>query len=130
MARILVIEDDAATRLLLRTLAEHAGHDVIEAASGTQGVEAAVQALPDLIVVDLSLPQMSGTEVVRALRRDSRTRATRIALYTATMRTPAIDDFIEMYGLCAVLPKPGEPVALLAAIAGALAAPLPVADAG
>ena len=130
MARILIIDDDAMARLLVRTLAEHAGHEVIEAENGAQGLASANKASPDLIVLDLSLPKMSGTDVVRALRRDPRTRATRIALYTATMRNAAIDDFIEMYGLCAVLPKPGEPAALLAAIAGALAAPLPVADLG
>lgn len=130
VARILVIDDDAAARLLVRTLAEYAGHDVIEAANGAQGLASAHASPPDLIVVDLSLPQMSGTEVIRALRREPRTRATRIALYTATTRTAAIDDFMQMYGLSGMLPKPGEPAALLAAIAGALAAPLPVTDLG
>lgn len=130
MARILVVDDDFTARLLVRTLAEHAGHDVIEASNGADGLTAARETLPDLVVLDLSLPQLSGTDVVRALRRDPGTRGTRIALYTATARTAAIDDFIEMYGLCAVLPKPGEPADLLAAIAGALAAPAPVADLG
>jgi CheY-like chemotaxis protein len=130
MAEILVVDDDPAARLLLRTLAEHAGHGVHEAENGARGYEIALESTPDLVIIDLSMPQISGPEFVRMLRTDKRTARTRIALYTATSRTPAIDDFVEMYGLCAVLPKPSEPAELLAAIDAALRAPLPVRDLG
>lgn len=130
MARILIVDDDPNARLLVRTLAEHAGHDVIEANDGRAGYALALQSSPDLTIIDLAMPQMSGAEFVRALRADPRMRASRVALYTASIRDAAIADFAEMYGLCAVLPKPAEPGELIAAIERALAAPTPVPDRG
>lgn len=124
MARILVADDDRNARLLIRTLAEHAGHDVVEAADGERALLLARESPPDLAIVDLSMPLVSGPDFVRALRKDERTRTVRVALYTATLRTAAIDAFIDAYGICAVLPKPGEPAALLAALEAALGAAL------
>ncbi len=121
MAAILVVDDDPNARLLLRTLLTHAGHRVIEAANGAEGLSAAARDCPDLIVLDLSMPSMSGTEFVRALRADPRSKSANVALYTATAMNAALRDFMEMYGVRHVIPKPSEPLELLAAIEHALA---------
>ncbi len=120
MATILVVDDDPNARLLLRTLLTHAGHRVIEASNGMEGLSAAARDRPDLIVLDLSMPSMGGTEFVRALRTDSRSKSANVALYTATAMSPALRDFMEAYGVRHVLPKPSEPPELLAAVERAL----------
>lgn len=115
MARILIVDDDANNRLLLTTLLQHAGHSVTEAASGLSAAEAAVAERPDAIVVDLSLPDVSGVELIRRLRSDERTRDALIALYTATRLSPALEELADLYGIDGVIPKPGDPRQILAA---------------
>jgi CheY-like chemotaxis protein len=121
MASILVVDDDVNNRLLLATVLQHAGHTVLEAQSGRAGVEIAVCEKPDLIVVDLSLPDISGAELIRLLRSDERTRSALIALYTATRLSPAIEELTELYGIDGIIPKPADPHQLLEAFAGLLA---------
>jgi CheY-like chemotaxis protein len=113
VARILVIDDDANNRLLLRTLLLYAGHTVLEAASGKQGADIAFTEMPDLIVVDLSLPDISGAELIKRFRSDSKTTGIRLALYTATNMNAAIEELTETFNVAGVIPKPGEPQAIL-----------------
>ena len=120
MAKILVADDDEATRYLVRTLLVHAGHAVLEAADGRAALEAAAAESPDLILLDLSLPLVSGTELMRALRADSRTKGLAVALYTATPMNAALRDFMEIYGVGSAIPKPSEPQSLIDAVALAL----------
>jgi CheY-like chemotaxis protein len=120
VALILVVDDEPANRLLVKTLLEHAGHTLLEAAAGPVALETAVEYRPDLLLLDLSIPGMSGTEVVRALRSRPETAAVAIAIYTASAIHPAFRDFMELYGIRHVIPKPAEPQALLRAIEAAL----------
>ncbi|MGH7640718.1 MAG: response regulator transcription factor [Candidatus Dormibacteria bacterium] len=69
--RILIVEDDETVRMTLRyNLAAH-GYVVAEAGSGTRGLEQARRRPPDLVVLDLMLPELGGEEVCRILRRES-----------------------------------------------------------
>lgn len=120
MARVLVIDDAPETRLLVRTLLTHAGHDVLEAADGAVGLVSATEHEPDLVLLDFSMPAMSGPEFIRALRADQRVSRTVVALYTATTMNPALRDFMEIYEIRHVIPKPSEPQELLAAVERAL----------
>jgi two-component system, OmpR family, KDP operon response regulator KdpE len=65
---ILVIEDEPALQKFLRLTLETQGYGVIEAATGQQGLRHAATAAPDLIILDLGLPDMDGIEVARQLR--------------------------------------------------------------
>jgi CheY-like chemotaxis protein len=123
MAKILVVDDDPNTRLLLRTVLSYGGHDVIEAADGVEGLASAFRQVPDLILLDLSMPAMSGPEFLRALRAEVRGRSSKVALYTASAVSAAMRDFMEMYQIEHVIPKPSEPRELLEAIERALTAP-------
>jgi two-component system alkaline phosphatase synthesis response regulator PhoP len=70
MARVLVVEDDAA---ILETVAynlEREGHEVVKAADGVAGLELSRSVEPDLIVLDLMLPRMSGLDVCRVVREE------------------------------------------------------------
>jgi len=123
MATVLVVDDNANNRLLLTTLLEHAGHASLEAATGTDGARMAAQHHPDAAIVDLSLPDMSGADLIRRLRSDSETSQIRIALYTATRAGAAIEEIAGAYGIAAVIPKPGEPREILTAIGRLLESP-------
>jgi len=82
-ARVLVVEDDDATRNALRALLGDAGYLCDEAPDGERAVAAVSDALFDLVVLDLGLPGMSGTDVHRVLRQDPRTRFLPIVFLTA-----------------------------------------------
>lgn len=71
--RILVIDDERAIRRYLHTSLTAQGHQVFEAASGMEGLQAAAADHPDLIVLDLGLPDLDGVEVTRRLREWSQT---------------------------------------------------------
>lgn len=67
---ILVVDDCADVRQIIARLATNAGWRVLEAASGTEGVEIARRHRPSLIVTDLNLPGIDGLEVIRQIRAD------------------------------------------------------------
>jgi two-component system CheB/CheR fusion protein len=69
--RVLIVEDDADARAMLRSSLEWAGHEVFEAADGAEGIEAAVRLEPDVALIDLGLPEVDGYEVARQIRRRS-----------------------------------------------------------
>ena len=66
---MLVVEDDAPIRALVAEVVRLQGHDALEAANGAQAIELASSGQPDLVLVDWVLPDISGTEVIRELRR-------------------------------------------------------------
>ncbi len=70
-ARILVVEDEARLRELLRLYLERAGYEVREAADGRAALDAVDEDPPDLLVVDLMLPKLQGEALIRAIREDS-----------------------------------------------------------
>ena len=78
--RILVIEDNADNREMMRILLESSGHQVHEAADGVSGVEKAVQLEPDTVLIDIGLPGIDGYEVARQIRAKLRDRSRLIAL--------------------------------------------------
>ena len=71
MATVLVVDDERKIRELVRRYLERAGYVVLLAGSGTQGLETAERERPDLLILDLMLPDLPGEEVARTLRRRS-----------------------------------------------------------
>ena len=70
---ILHIEDNEFNRKIIRDLLARTGYRLLEAVDGEMGVTTALQELPDLILVDIQLPKISGLEATRRLRADPRT---------------------------------------------------------
>jgi len=70
LAQILVIDDEPQVRRLIQNILERAGHDVTEAADGLQGLTAARETRPDLVVTDILMPNKEGIETIRELRRE------------------------------------------------------------
>ncbi len=80
--RILVVEDNADAALTLRDFLELSGHEVQLAASGADGVQAARDFHPEIVLCDIGLPGMDGFEVAAALRSDPTTSAARLIAVT------------------------------------------------
>ena len=81
--RILIVEDHPLNMKLLRDLLEAHGYETLETGDGLEALNLARQSRPDLILMDLQLPDVSGLEVTRWLRREPGTRTTPIIAVTA-----------------------------------------------
>lgn len=102
-------------------LLRHAGHATLLAENGESALRALEGDAVDLLITDLSMPGVGGTDLVRAARKRRSRDELRIALYTATPQHRALDDFMEIYSVAAFIPKPSDPEAILAALEAALA---------
>ncbi|QDU86728.1 Autoinducer 2 sensor kinase/phosphatase LuxQ [Pirellulimonas nuda] len=78
--RIVIVEDQEANRRMLRRVLELDGHQVWEADSASQGIDAIQEHRPDLALVDIGLPDMPGYEIARRLRRDDHHASLLVAL--------------------------------------------------
>ena len=81
--RILVADDDPDLRLLLATVLERHGFEVITVPNGNALVRTAREILPDLLLIDVMMPVMDGLEAIRQLRQDTRTSHLPMLLLTA-----------------------------------------------
>lgn len=84
MKRILIVEDKATSRELMRTVLEKQGYAVIEAENGEQGLDQARAQMPDLILLDLQMPLRNGYEMAAELRKDPRFASVPIVAVTAS----------------------------------------------
>lgn len=83
MKRILIVEDNEMNREVLSRKLARSGYEVLLAADGLQGIERAQTQAPDLILMDLGLPEIDGWECVQRLRADRATRPIPIIALTA-----------------------------------------------
>jgi two-component system cell cycle response regulator DivK len=81
--RILVVEDNPLNLKLVRDVLQFAGYHVIEAHSGEEGLRVAQEDPPDLVLMDLQLPGIDGTETMRRLRQGSLGRDVPVVAVTA-----------------------------------------------
>ena len=81
--RILIVDDEEDILKLLRYNLGKAGFDVISANDGPQAIETAGRELPDLVVLDIMLPNMDGTEVLKALKKNPLTEKIPVVMLTA-----------------------------------------------
>jgi two-component system phosphate regulon response regulator PhoB len=83
MARILVVEDEADLREILGYNLSHAGHQVKLVSRGKEGLAVARAERPEVVLLDLMLPDLSGSDVCRAIKQDPTLRSTRVIMVTA-----------------------------------------------
>jgi len=81
--RILIIDDEPHMARLASYVLQTAGYDVLTAEDGRDGLEKLAQFKPDLVVCDITMPEMDGFEVVRTLRADPRWRHLPVIMLTA-----------------------------------------------
>ncbi len=106
--QILVIEDDHATGILYRAILAERNYEMLYAASGPPGLEMAKTHQPDMILLDMRLPQMAGLDVARALRENPATAQIPIVVISANLDTPE-GDRMRRLGCDAFLGKPFMP---------------------
>ena len=87
MSRILIVEDNEMNRDMLSRRLERRGYQVILAMDGRRGLAAARSEAPDLILMDMSLPEIDGWEVTRQLKSDDTTRCIPVIALTAHAMT-------------------------------------------
>ena len=120
MTRVLVIDDEAAIRLLCRVNLEAERMQVDEAADGRAGIEQARSTRPDVILLDVMMPGLDGWQVAEELVNDDRTRDIPIVFLTARADFRDRERGLEAGGI-AYLTKPFNPVELAALIEDLLA---------
>ncbi|WIG55704.1 MAG: twitching motility protein PilH [Rhodanobacteraceae bacterium] len=104
-ARVLVVDDSATIRAVLGKMLAQDSYEVLVAADGESAVTLAQAQLPDLIFLDIVLPGISGFAVLRALRRDSRTRTTPIIMMSGNQQ--ATEQFyVQRFGADGFVKKP------------------------
>lgn len=105
MAYILVVEDSRDNREVTRLILQGAGHTVLIAPDGVSGLDAAVRAKPDLILMDLALPHIDGWEATRRLKEDPATRDIPVIAFTAHVLAEDMQRARDV-GCAAVIAKP------------------------
>ena len=119
--RILLVDDQPDQIEMYRFALEHAGFLIDEAVNGTTALEQVRQVPPDLIVLDLRLPDMSGWDVCTALKQDPATASIPIIILTAAASTTLAEQAAS-HGCAAHLLKPCFPDDLTAKVREVLAA--------
>jgi two-component system cell cycle response regulator DivK len=112
---ILYVEDNEYNRKIVRQLLARTSYRLSEAVDGEQGVATALATPPDLILMDIQLPKMSGLDATRQLRGDPRTAAVPIIVVTS-FALSGDDQKAKAAGATAYLAKPYSPRELLAKI--------------
>ncbi len=112
MTKLLIVEDNEMNRDMLSRRLVRRGYEVAVACDGVEGLEAARRERPDLILMDMSLPEMDGWTATQILKSDLLTRATPVVALTAHA-TPADRDRALAAGCDAFETKPVDLVRLL-----------------
>jgi two-component system cell cycle response regulator len=119
MKRILVIDDLPENVFLLKDRLEHEGYVVLTADCGNSGIEKATDEMPDLILLDVMMPDINGFEVCKTLVNDSRTSDIPILLVTAKTDAEDIKEGLDA-GAFDYIKKPISKIELLARVKSAL----------
>jgi two-component system cell cycle response regulator DivK len=117
---VLLVDHDADSRVVYRTMLEHAGFEVLEAAHGAQGVNLARSNLPDVVVMALEMPILDGYRALEELKKHATTSGAPVIALTS-LAWEADRERALAAGFCECLVKPCEPVQLLEAVRAQLA---------
>ena len=110
---ILLVEDNEDNRIIYATALRYAGYNVLEAVTGTQGVQQARDSQPDLILMDISVPELDGWEATAVLKADPRTQRIPVVAVTAHA-LPGDEERSLQAGCDGYLAKPIPPASLIA----------------
>jgi two-component system cell cycle response regulator DivK len=120
MSLILIVEDNDKNLKLVRDVLQAKGYATLEASTGEDGIRLARERVPDLILMDIQLPGMSGIDALHALRGDAATRDIAIVAVTASVMQQD-RTVITAAGFDEYIPKPIELKTFLATVQRMLA---------
>jgi CheY-like chemotaxis protein len=102
---VLIVEDNEHLRNILASFLRFSGYEVLEAASGTEAIEKATSTQPKLILLDLSLPDMTGAAVARSIKKDQRSASIPIVACSAYSTGQELEESLKA-GMIDYLQKP------------------------
>ena len=119
--KVLLVEDNYMNKVLVREILTLNGYDIIEAASGTEGLKMLALESPDIVLMDLHLPEMDGITATRIIKADEKNRHIPVLALTASAMKGEEQKLIDK-GFDGYVAKPIEVKKLLEAITGSLKA--------
>jgi DNA-binding response OmpR family regulator len=111
LRKLLIVDDEDGVRALVRMTLDNDSYEIIEACEGGEAIEMATQHRPDLVLLDVMLPDMSGLDVCRKLKEDPSLTSTTIIMLTARAQVSDLGD-AEDAGADGYFTKPFSPIAL------------------
>jgi len=121
MAKVLIVDDSPAQVLTLKTLLEEWGHETLTAQNGDQALQIAREEQPNVILMDIVMPGMSGFQTTRKLSKDQTTHSIPV-IFVSTKDGEADRVWGMRQGATAFVTKPVNPELLQTAISDAVAA--------
>ena len=121
---VLLVEDNEDNRIIYATALRYAGYNVLEAVTGTEGIREARENQPDLILMDISVPELDGWEATAVLKADPRTQSIPVVAVTAHA-LPGDEERSIQAGCDGYLAKPIPPAMLIADVDRRLGRPSP-----
>ncbi len=106
MARILVVDDEFLLRIMLKDALESAGHAVVMAENGRVAIDRAKTARPDLILMDIMMPDLDGYDTCELLKADPALTGVPVILISATTEPKGVVDRARKVGAVIVLARP------------------------
>jgi type IV pilus assembly protein PilB len=116
--RVLVVDDDRITRMLVKLLIEKEGYEVLEGENGRQAIEIAHRERPDLLIIDLMMPEMDGYQAIEHIRKDVSLSTLPVMVLTAE-DGPGIEERVLELGADDYVVKPFEAPVLVSRVRAA-----------
>ncbi|HTV10441.1 MAG TPA: response regulator [Acidimicrobiales bacterium] len=111
MSKLLIVDDEEGVRALVSMTLDSGAYEIFEARDGAQALQMAREHRPDLVLLDVMLPDMSGVDVCRRLKADPATAKVTIVMLTARAQSTDLTD-AEGAGADGYFTKPFSPIAL------------------
>lgn len=111
MRKLLIVDDEDGVRALVRMTLDGGGYQILEACEGLQALELAREHRPELVLLDVMLPDLSGMEVCRRIKDDLDLASTTVVMLTARTQTSDLGE-AEEAGADGYFTKPFSPIAL------------------
>lgn len=121
MTTLLIVDDEAGVRALVRMTLDGAGYRILEAENGEEAIDLARQHRPDLMLLDVMMPDRSGIDVCRELKADLATAGITIVMLTAKAQNNDVGE-AENAGADGYFTKPFSPIALVRRVEAILGA--------
>lgn len=111
MRKLLIVDDEDGVRALVRMTLDSINYEIMEAADGEEALKLVKEFRPDLVLLDVMLPDVSGLEVCRRLKADPCLSSTTVVMLTARAQSSDVGD-AEAAGADGYFTKPFSPIAL------------------
>ncbi|WP_198013593.1 response regulator [Crinalium epipsammum] len=99
LEKILIIDDDPTARYLLKTLLLNKGHTIVEATSGEEGIRKVYEEKPQLIFLDIVMPNLNGFQVIEYLKSDPATKDIPVVINTSKILEQSEKEYLESRAL-------------------------------